>query len=127
MFNEINYLVDHASQTVSFNNQTVTANIGDTITITDTNGMLSSFFDVSANGLAVTKNGNTLTIKSNSAYNGNITLTPKTGNKPIIYDGATAPVWGDTYNKLEINGIKRKQSSPGPRFDTKNFVKTRNK
>ena len=99
MFNEINYLVDHASQTVSFNNQTVTANIGDTITITDTNGMLSSFFDVSANGLAVTKNGNTLTIKSNSAYNGNITLTPKTGNKPIIYDGANQKLLsrGDPY------------------------------
>ena len=99
MFNEINYLVDHTGRTVSFDKQTINANIGDTITLTDTNGLLGSFFDVSADGLDVTKNGNTLTIKSNSSYNGSITLTPKTGNKPVIYDGANQKVLsrGDPY------------------------------
>lgn len=92
MFNEINYLVDHASRTVSFDKQTINANIGDTITLTDTNGLLESFFDVSANGLDVTKNGNTLTIKSNSSFSGTINLIPKQGVKPIIYDGANQKV-----------------------------------
>ena len=99
MMDEINYLVDHANQTVSFDNQTVTANIGDTITLTDTNGLLSEFFDVSSSDVNVTKSGNTLYIKSNKIYNGTITLTPRIGNKPVIYDGANQKVLsaGDPY------------------------------
>ena len=93
MMNEINYLVDHDHLTVSFNNQSATANVGDTITFTDTNGVLSQFFNVqTTGGVEATINGNTLTLTSNSEFHGTINLIPKTGIKPLIYDGANQKV-----------------------------------
>lgn len=93
MFNEINYLVDHDHQTVSFNNQSATANVGDTITFTDTNGVLSQYFDVRTSGdVRASINGNTLSITSNSKFSGTINLIPKTGIKPILYDGSNQKV-----------------------------------
>ena len=91
--NEINYLVDHDSQTVSFNNQSVSLNVGETATFTDTNGVLSQFFNVQTSGdVQATINGNTLTVTSNSKFHGTINLVPKTGIKPVIYDGSNQKV-----------------------------------
>lgn len=93
MMNEINYLVDHDHLTVSFNNQSATANVGDTVTFTDTNGVLSQFFNVqTTGGVKATINGNTLSITSNKEFHGTINLIPKEGIKPLIYDGANQKV-----------------------------------
>ena len=94
MFNEINYLVDHDYLTVSFNGQDINANVGQTITLTDTNEVLSRFFNVDVNGsdLDVSINGNDLVIKSNSAQSSTINLIPKSNIKPVIYDGANQKV-----------------------------------
>lgn len=92
MFDEINYLVDHDHLTVSFNNQTIEANVGDTITFTDDNEVLSQFFRVEANGVDATIKENKLIIKSDKKFDGTIELVPKTNNKPLIYDGANQKV-----------------------------------
>lgn len=93
MMNEINYLVDHDHLTVSFNNQSATANVGDTVTFTDTNGVLAQFFNVqTTGGVQATINGNTLSITSNKEFHGTINLIPKEGIKPLIYDGANQKV-----------------------------------
>lgn len=93
MMNEINFLVNHDHQTVSFNNQKITANVGDTMTLTDTNGVLSQFFNVQTTGdVQASINDNTLSITANKKFHGTINLIPKTGIKPLIYDGANQKV-----------------------------------
>lgn len=92
MFDEINYLVAHDHLTVSFNNQTIEANVGDTVTFTDDNEVLSQFFKVEAKGIDATIKGNNLVIKSDKKFDGTVELIPKTNNKPLIYDGANQKV-----------------------------------
>lgn len=92
MFNEINYLVNHDALTVSFDGQKIEASVGDVVTLTDTNGVLSQFFNIDSNGLDVDINENNLVIKSDNIYSGTINLIPKSNVKPIIYDGANQKV-----------------------------------
>lgn len=92
MFDEINYLVEHDHLTVSFDNQSVEANVGDTITFTDNNGVLSQFFDVKSKNVNAYIDGNNLIIKSDKKIDETIELIPKKNNKPLIYDGANQKV-----------------------------------
>lgn len=61
---EILAQVSQHSAKPSFNNQTIELNVGDSITLTDTAGVLSKYQHLVSNtaNLSVTKNGNTLTL-----------------------------------------------------------------
>ena len=88
--NEINNLIAHHYDRPSFNGGVYTAQVGETITLTDTNGVLSNY-NVSVSGANYNVNGNTLTITPTSS--GAITLnltknTPyDTGYKLFVGDG----------------------------------------
>ena len=60
----------------SFDGQTINAQVGKTITLTDTNNVLSNF-DISVSGAEYSINGNTLTIKPTTDGAININLTKK--------------------------------------------------
>ena len=88
--NEINNLIAHHYDRPSFNGGVYKAQVGETITLTDTNGVLSKF-NVSVSGANYNVDGNTLTITPTTS--GAITLnltknTPyDTGYKLFIGDG----------------------------------------
>lgn len=68
---EILAQVSQHSAKPSFNNQTIELNVGDSITLTDTAGVLSKYQHLASNtaNLSVTKNGNTLTLTATANYN----------------------------------------------------------
>lgn len=91
MMTEIKNLVEHHEDTVSFNNQKVTLNAGETIRLTDTNNALSKFFEVpeSNESVSFSIEGNDLVIQSHKGYEGEINLIPKDNNNPpLLYSGA---------------------------------------
>ena len=112
MFNEINYLVNHHSDVVSFDGQEVTLNVGETLTLTDTRGVLSKFYEVKSNDyLDLSISNNQLIIKANKPYEGTIELKAKENtNLPYIYEGAGQNMAsrGDPtfrYANLKINSL----------------------
>ena len=58
----------------SFHNGTYELNVGESITLTDNNGVLSDFFVSSNGGATVSKNGNKLTISTNNQTSENIEI-----------------------------------------------------
>ncbi len=90
MFNEINALVNAHAYNVSFNNQTFELNVGETKRITDTNKVLSKFYEVESNdALDLSIDGNDLVATAKKGYEGTIDLNAKENNNPIlIYEGA---------------------------------------
>ena len=74
--NEINRLMAEHYKVPSFDGQTINAQVGKTIILTDTNNVLSNF-DISVSGAEYSINGNTLTIKPTTDGTININLTKK--------------------------------------------------
>jgi uncharacterized surface anchored protein len=60
---EINRLVSEHSKTLSFNGEVYKIQVGETLQLTDSNGVLPNF-DISANGVEYSVNENTLTLKA---------------------------------------------------------------
>uniref|UniRef100_UPI00200B3601 SpaA isopeptide-forming pilin-related protein n=1 Tax=Enterococcus cecorum TaxID=44008 RepID=UPI00200B3601 len=71
----------------SFDNQTYTIKIGESITLTDSNGSLRNYNVFGSKGISVSKNGNNLTITANKdSETGRVTFNY---NIPDSYKGAT--------------------------------------
>lgn len=90
MMSEIMELVNKHGNTVSFNNQELTMNVGETKTLTDTNGVLGNYFEVESNdNLDLRIEGNNLVVTAKKGFEGTVSLKAKTNNNvPLIYDGA---------------------------------------
>ena len=89
MMNEIRNLVDHHGDTVSFNNYEVTLKPGESTRLTDTNGVLSSRFEIPKSNDAVNFEiqGNDLIINAKKPFEGTIDLVAKENpNPPMVYD-----------------------------------------
>lgn len=89
--NEIRNLVAHHGKTISFNYTELTLNVGETTKLTDTNEVLSSYFDVESNDYVdLSIQGNDLVITAKKPFEGDIDLKAKTNNNiPMIYEGST--------------------------------------
>ena len=60
----------------SFRNQSLTLNVGESITLTDTNGVFSNYYlDTKSNGITVSKSGNKLTITATASAPENATVS----------------------------------------------------
>lgn len=85
---EINALVDAHYVKPSFNTDGLTASLGKTITLTDTNGVLSNFTVESSSNIDASISGNTLTITPTAVGDGTITFV-KNATKyeipPVVY------------------------------------------
>ena len=85
---EINALVDRHLTTPNIVVENNTVNLGTSITIPDTNGVLSDYTVTSSNNLTVSKSGNNLVITPNSVGEGTITFKKSTGkydSYPVLY------------------------------------------
>ena len=89
-YNEINSLVDNHTTQPSFYGQKVEMTAGETVTLTDTNGVLSQYYEgVQNDNISATIDGNNLVIEAKKGYEGDvILLTKKNTNKPMLYEGA---------------------------------------
>lgn len=96
--NEINNLIAHHYDRPSFNGGVYTAQVGETITLTDTNGVLGNY-NVSVSGANYNVSGNTLRITPTS--NGSITLN-LTKNMP--YDSGYKLFIGDGIQNMLVPG-----------------------
>lgn len=86
--NQLNADVDSHMVRPSFHNQTYDINVGQTLTLNDTNGVLSKYDIITTNGATVTKNGNNISIISNNKGNIQIRLQKKSerfASAPIVY------------------------------------------
>lgn len=103
--NEIIRLVNNHYKTPSFDEGTYEINIGESITLNDTNGVLSEYQIYNANGLNVSLNGNSLKIDSKDTiqttelqlvkknYTSQITLIYHSGNnQKLVSTGVLDPV-----------------------------------
>lgn len=88
--NEINDLVNHHGYTVSFNKQKVNLKVGQTVRLTDTNKVLSEYFEVDSNdALNIKIENDDLVITAKKGFEGEVNLKAKTNNNvPLVYDGA---------------------------------------
>ena len=89
-YNEINSLVDNHTTQPSFYGQKVEMVAGNTVTLTDTNGVLSKYYEgVENDNVSAKIEGNNLVITAKKGYEGEILLNTKENtNKPILYEGA---------------------------------------
>lgn len=89
-YNEINSLVDNHAAQPSFYGQKVEIVAGETITLTDTNGILGKYYEsVENDNVSAKIKGNNLVITAKKGYEGEILLNTKENtNKPILYEGA---------------------------------------
>lgn len=74
-FNQINTKITRYKTKPSINGGSYTINVGESITLTDTNGVLSDYNVAATGGLSVTKSGNSLIITALSTSNDNATIT----------------------------------------------------
>ena len=105
--NEIMNLVNNHTTHPSFDRQTVTMNVGDTITLRDTNGVLSNYYNsVQNENYTATISGNDLILTAKRAYTGTINLdTKENTNPPTFWDGANQICWSGSdpaYTKANI-------------------------
>ena len=109
---EINSLVDNHTTQPSFYGQKVEMTAGNTITLTDTNGVLSKYYEgVETDNYSANIDGNNLVITAKTGYEGEIMLTTKENtNRPILYEGANQyclsagdPVAGLAYLEIYAN------------------------
>lgn len=115
--NEIENLVSNHYKVPNFKETNITLPIGDTITLTDINGVLNNYEITKETNVTANIDNNNLTIKANSIGDGQINLT-KTDTKysapPIVYFnehsqnvmrvGAYDPV--NSYIKINVIGGK---------------------
>ena len=111
--NEIMRLVNNHYNKPSFNGQTVKVKVGDTITLTDTNNVLSGYDVILSNNAEYSINGNNLTVRATNV--GDITIQFKkklyTTREYIVYygdgiqnmvsSGAVDPVYAQVNIKSE--------------------------
>lgn len=111
---ELLNLVNNHYKMPSFNNTTITAVVNDTITLTDTNNVLSNFEVDSSSNATVRKDGNKLLITPNQIGNITINLTKKSnrfGRAALVYvaEGVQNLLVGGSldplYANLQINSI----------------------
>ena len=87
---ELLNLVNNHYKRPSFHNSTTEVVVGDTITLTDNNGVLSNYNVTASGNATVSKNGNTLTITPNKVGNITISLSKKSerlGRTTLVYVG----------------------------------------
>ena len=85
---EINALVDRHLTTPNIVVENNTVNLGTSVTIPDTNNVLSDYTVTSSNNLTVSKNGNNLEITPTAVGEGTITFkksTSKYNSYPVLY------------------------------------------
>lgn len=111
--NEIQRLIDNHYKKPSFNGQTITANVGDTVTLTDTNNVLSNYEVIGNNITDVTINGNQLSFKTKTVgelsiefqkkqYTNTVALVHYNNDtQKMVTSGALDPV----YSKLNIKSL----------------------
>ena len=90
---EIENLISEHYKRPSFNNQTLTLNLNESITLSDSNNVLSKFNITNHDGLNVSKNGNELTISPNRIGSSVLNLEKKDTKHfslPIAYVSSTA-------------------------------------
>lgn len=78
--NELNKLVDEHYKKPSFNLSEIEMNIGDELTLNDTNGVLHNFEVSKENKINASIDGNTLKITANEVGDGSLTITKKDKN-----------------------------------------------
>ena len=78
--NELNRLVDEHYKKPSFNLSEIEMNIGEKLTLNDTNGVLQNFEVSKENKLDASIDGNTLKISANEVGEGSLTITKKDKN-----------------------------------------------
>ena len=105
--NEIMNLVNNHTTHPSFDRQTVTMNVGDTVTLKDTNGVLSNYYNsVQNENYIATISGNDLILTAKKAFTGIINLDTKENiNPPTFWDGANQICWSGSdpaYTKASI-------------------------
>ncbi len=111
--NEILRLVAQHYTKPSFNGTTVTANVGETFTITDNNNVLSNYEIYSSPNAEVSINGNQLSVRTTNVGKVNIRLAKKTytnreylvyhspNHQTMLSSGAVDPVYAD----ININSL----------------------
>ena len=89
-YNEINSLVNNHTTAPSFARQTFEMKNGETLTINDTNNVLSKFYEgVETDDYKTTIDRNKLIISAKKGYEGTINLNVKSNdNPPMLYEGA---------------------------------------
>lgn len=89
-YNEINSLVNNHTTAPSFARQTFEMKNGETLTINDTNNVLSKFYEgVETDDYKATTDGNNLVVTAKRGYEGTINLNVKSNdNPPMLYEGA---------------------------------------
>lgn len=118
-YNEINSLVANHTTQPSFYGKKVEMVAGESITLQDTNQVLSKYYEgVSNSSLSAKIEGNNLIITANKGYEGEVRLlTKKNTNAPTLYEGANQycisagdPVAGlayvDVFAKVRFTGQK---------------------
>ncbi|MBQ3474882.1 MAG: Cys-Gln thioester bond-forming surface protein [Bacilli bacterium] len=96
--NEIERLIANHYTKPSFNAQSYTLQVGQSITLTDTNNVLSNY-DISVSGASYSVNGNNLTITPTT--NGTITLTM---TKKMPYQDNFKIFYGDGIQNMIVSG-----------------------
>lgn len=96
--NEIERLIANHYTRPSFNAQSYTLQVGQSITLTDTNNVLSNY-DISVSGASYSVNGNNLTITPTT--NGTITLTM---TKKMPYQDNFKIFYGDGIQNMIVSG-----------------------
>ena len=89
-YNEINSLVNNHTTQPSFYGKKVEMVAGETITLTDTNQVLSKYYEgITNDNLSAKIEGNNLVITAKKGYEGDVKLlTKKNTNEPMLYEGA---------------------------------------
>ena len=78
-----------------------------TLTMTDTNGVLSDYdISVSNRSVSVKKSGNTLTLSSAEAFTGFVRVTANRNNIPIVSESAKLIAYGDPDLQDLITGVE---------------------
>ena len=78
-----------------------------TLTLTDTNGVLSDYdISVSNRSVSVKKSGNTLTLSSAEAFTGFVRVTANRNNIPIVSESAKLIAYGDPDLQDLITGVE---------------------
>ncbi len=105
---EINALVDRHLTTPNITIENNTVNLGTSITVTDSNNVLSDYTVTSSNNLTVSKSGNNLTITPNAVGDGTITFkksTTKYDSYPVLYyvDGSQNVFRVGNYDPVSVS------------------------
>lgn len=97
--NVIKDLVAHHYDKPSFNNTTVTTQVGKSVTLTDTNNVLSNYDVYASNGAEISINGNQLTINPTQIGEVNLQFVKKQ-----IYSRSYLVYYADNYQNMISGG-----------------------